>query len=444
MLLSEIAGRSIGILGAGREGQAALRWLRTYFPETRISIYDEGPASEAQGALLRDPQVRLVNGPFNVQNLAQHQLLIRSPGISPYRNDLLELKERGVQFSTASSLWFSQHPNAKTICITGTKGKSTTAAIVTHLLRQAGLKVQLAGNIGKPLLDCDEDADWWVIELSSYQLVDLEARPTIAALLNLTDEHLDWHGGSVAYRQDKLRLENLAEDSMLVTNFNDELLSKSFQGRKNLSWFGQEAGYHVREDSIFYGARDLGKIPGELLRGTHNLNNLAAALTIMKLTGVVIEQPGPALESFRSLPHRLQSLGERNGMHFINDSLSTTPVATLAALEAFKGENVILIVGGLDRGVDWRPYIPQMKEVTPKAIICLPDSGSDIARVMAEEDLNPVSGIECAKDLVNAMEKVGAVSRPGDTVILSPGAPSFPQFRDYEERGDEFARIAGF
>ena len=137
-------------------------------------------------------------------------------------------------------------------------------------------------------------------------------------------------------------------------------------------------------------------------------------------------------------------MGKRGGVHFINDSLSTTPLSALAALEAFKGESVILLVGGLDRGVDWRPYIPQMKGLTPKAIICLPDSGNDVAALLAAEGLDPLEGIWCSTDLSDAMDRVAEISQAGDTVVLSPGAPSFPQFRNFEERGNEFARLAGF
>jgi UDP-N-acetylmuramoylalanine--D-glutamate ligase len=444
VLLSELASRDIGILGAGREGLAAWRWVREHFPEKQLTIYDERPESGFPDEMFDGPQDRLVCGPFDADLLSRHDVLIRSPGISPYRSDLSSLRENEVRFTSASSLWFSSHPGAKTICITGTKGKSTTAALVAHLLESAGHVAHLAGNIGQPLLDlAGDDADWWVIELSSYQLVDLEARPTVAAIINLTDEHLDWHGGDHAYQNDKLRIAELAEDRPLIANAEDELLKSRLGARPNICWFGTKGGFHVRDNQLFNDESRFEDIPRTFLPGSHNLLNLAAALTILESVGVKIEDLATALSSFAGLPHRLQNLGARNGVSYVSDSLSTTPVATIAALEALGGGQTVLLAGGMDRGVDWRPLMQAMKVVEPYAVICLPDNGRDIASVMKDSGLNPKGGIQCAAGLAEAMQMAAQISRPGDTVLLSPGAPSFPHFRDYEDRGEQFQKLAG-
>lgn len=445
MLLSELASRDIAILGAGREGLAAWRWLRRHFPDKGITIYDEGPGNRMQDESFAGSRNRLVRGPFMVETLARHDLLIRSPGISPYRSELTALRKAGTRFTSASNLWFAQHPDEKTICITGTKGKSTTAALTAHLLSAAGCRVQFAGNIGQPLLDCtDIGIDWWVIELSSYQLVDLQARPTVAAILNLTDEHLDWHGGTVAYQHDKLRLASLCGGAPLIVNHADELLARRLRGQPNLVWFGHEEGYFVRENQLWHGKARIENLPRTSLRGPHNLANLAAALTIVEQTGENSKKLLAALDSFAALPHRLQSLGCRDGVEYVNDSLSTTPVATLAALEALQGSRIILLAGGMDRGVDWRPSVPKMKETVPYAVICMPDSGPDIAAVLRESGLDAAGGIDCADDLAQAVQMAARLARPGDTVLLSPGAPSFPRFADYADRGRRFAKLAGF
>ena len=444
MLLSELESRDIAVLGAGREGLAAWRWLRQHFPEKCITIYDELAARQELAEQLSGPKDRLVTGPFEVSSLQKHDLLIRSPGISPYRSELIELRELGVPFSSATNLWFAQHPDAKTICITGTKGKSTTSALVAHLLNSAGCAVRLAGNIGQPLLNCpDIGVEWWVIELSSYQLVDLQARPDIAAILNLTDEHLDWHGSSRVYRHDKLRIASLASDAPLIANHADEQLLEYLAERKNVCWFGAEDGFHVSDNELWHDRQRIGPVPRQSLPGPHNLANLAAALTIVEQAGYKIENLAHCLGSFTGLPHRLQSCGHRNGISFVNDSLSTTPVATVAALEALEGERVILLVGGMDRGVDWRPLMPHMKEHLPFAVVCLPDNGAGIARVMNESELDPPGGVHCTASLEEAMSLAAGLAIAGDTVLLSPGAPSFPRFRDYEERGRQFTELAG-
>lgn len=447
MLLSELADLDIAILGAGREGQAAWACLRQEFPGKRITIYDERPERDFDDAPFKAPLDQLICGAFEPGLLSGHDVLIRSPGISPYRDDLAGLGNKGVRFTSVSSLWFAQHEDAKTICITGTKGKSTTAALVAHLLKESGHSVRLAGNIGRPLLDLmDDEADWWVIELSSYQLCDLQASPSISAILNLTDEHLDWHGGSRIYQQDKLRLAELSEDRPLVANQLDELLVQALSQQDNVHWFGQQHGYHVSHNTLWHGDLRLDDVPRTSLPGPHNLMNLAAALAILEHAGVSFkgspEKLYDALEKFNSLPHRLQFLGTLNGVTYISDSLSTTPVATLAALRAMESPQTILLVGGMDRGLDWRPFMPQMKELAPFAVICLPDNGSEIASVMKESGLEPAGGIQCAAGLPDAMQKVSQLAGPGDAVLLSPGAPSFPHFRDYEDRGDQFAVLA--
>ncbi|HSM68481.1 MAG TPA: UDP-N-acetylmuramoyl-L-alanine--D-glutamate ligase [Xanthomonadales bacterium] len=436
MLISELRDLNIAVLGAGREGRSAIRWLRKEFPDKTLTVYDE-----AEPSLEKDSLSMVVTGALDARKLQAHDLLIRSPGISPYRP---ALREAGVQCTSTSSLWFAAHPDARTICITGTKGKSTTAALTTQLLRAAGLQARLAGNIGQALLDCPELADgWWVIELSSYQLADLEARPSLAAILNVSDEHLDWHGNAANYRRDKLRLAELATGSPLILNHNDELLRAQFEDRHGVHWFGHQMGWHVRENRLYRDRKAFEGIPRQALPGAHNLENLAAALTLMEAAGIDVTDPGAALEAFRGLPHRLQVLGEAGGVLFVNDSLATTPVATLAALMAYRERPVILLAGGLDRGVDWRPMLDQMREITPAAVICLPDSGPSIARLMEECGLQPERGIHRADGLAAAMRTARGLSRAGDVVLLSPGAASFPQFRDYADRGRQFADLAG-
>lgn len=440
MLLSEFEDRDVAILGAGREGRSAYRWLRRRYPDLSLTVYDERAVDWPE-----DANLRRVVGPLDGDRLRAHEVLVRSPGISPYRPALQAALAAGVTCTSASSLWFAAHPEAKTLCITGTKGKSTTASLTAHLLRHAGERAQLAGNIGTPLLDCDEDVDtWWVIELSSYQLADLEARPTAAAILNLSDEHLDWHGDAAAYRRDKLRLAELAGSAPLVLNHRDPLLRARFSGRKNVHWFGHDAGWHGQDAAIWLGERKIAGMPRGVLPGAHNLDNLAAALTLLQSVGITVPDLTLALESFRGLPHRLQRLGSAGGVEYVNDSLATTPVATLAALEAFRECEVILLVGGLDRGLDWSTAIDAMRAACPAAVICLPDSGAAIAAAMAARGLAPARGIHVVVDLEAGMACAKGLAGTGDLVLLSPGAPSFPRFRDYAERGLRFAQLAGF
>jgi UDP-N-acetylmuramoylalanine--D-glutamate ligase len=436
----------VAILGVGREGRSAWRYLRARFPDLRLDLLDEA-APDPQFAARLGPHDRLLNQPLEQAGLEQYALLVRSPGISPYREPLRRARQAGARVTTPTSLWFAAHPGASTICVTGTKGKSTTSALLAQVLAAAGRRVRLAGNIGKPLLDCgpdDDTVDWWVIELSSYQIADLEARPGVALLLNLSSEHLDWHGSEAAYRRDKLRLATLADGNPVIANFSDPVLRSELAGLPNLTWFNDRAGIRVADGRLYDGDRTLPAALPEGLPGTHNLSNLAAALTVTRLIGEDLAHALAAAANCRPLPHRLQLLGEQCGRRFVNDSISSAPVATAAALETFAGQAVVLVVGGFDRGLDWTPYLPTFAARTPLAVIGVPDNGPRILEALREAGIRPAAGLHVQADLAAAVALARHLAPAGAIVLLSPGAPSFPQFRDYRDRGRQFAALCGF
>ena len=252
MRFSDLENQRVAILGMGREGQAVWRQIRRRFPDKQLSMFSESCIDEGFARELNAAVDKSHLGPLDVASLKQFDVLIRSAGISPYREELQKLHSLGLQFTTASNLWFAENPDAKTICISGTMGKSTTAALTAHLLDHAGVKTCLAGNIGKPMLDCESTgADWWVIELSSYQISDLEARPDIGVLLNLSEEHIDWHLDVENYRADKLKLAGLVAEGYLIANFSDEVLRKKLQKYQAVSWFNQAGKWQAGKDSVF-------------------------------------------------------------------------------------------------------------------------------------------------------------------------------------------------
>jgi UDP-N-acetylmuramoylalanine--D-glutamate ligase len=409
-----------------------------------LTLIDEKPPDPAFiGALGQHD--RVVTGPLEEVGLERFDLLVRSPGISPYRTGIRHAIAAGVTVTTASSLWFAAHRGQRTVCVTGTKGKSTTSALLAHLLAASGFTVRLAGNIGKPLLDCDDrDVDWWVIELSSYQLADLEAEPGMAVILNLSPEHLDWHGSAEVYRRDKLRLVTLAGERPVVSNAADPLLRSELAGKSNVRWFNDAGGIRAVGRRLFDGDRELEiRLPAGL-PGAHNLSNVAAALTAAREIGVAPDDALGSVATFRPLPHRLQLLGERSGVRFVNDSISSTPVAMVAALEAYEGQSVTLIVGGLDRGLDWAPYMQAIAAMTPLAVIGVPDNGPRIVAAMRGADIRPPLGLHEVADLGAAVAVAVRITPASGVVLLSPGAPSFPRVRDFRDRGRQFAALCGF
>ncbi len=441
LVIRDLVGRNVAILGAGREGLAVRDRLRKLAPEQVITFYSESPPDAATLERLGG-QDRLSTGPLDGAVLARHDVLVRSPGVSPYRPALRDAREAGVSFTTGTNLWMTEHAGARTLCVTGTKGKSTTSALLAHLLREAGERVGLAGNIGVPLADCEaSDADWWVVELSSYQICDLESPPWLTLFLNLSDEHLDWHGGAENYRRDKLRLARLAPEGRLFANGADAALREALADRTDTHWFNQLPGVHLADHRLWENGRPLPTIPRA--PGDHNLVNLCGALAVVDALGLRPEALAPALESFEGLPHRLTTLGTLRGIRMVDDSLSTTPVATLAALQALRDHPAVtVLVGGMDRGLDWSEHARAFENAGPHALVALPDSGPDVLEALARGGWAPPGGLHVAADMVEAVSRALQVTPPGGAVLLSPGAPSFPRYADYRERAAAFAAAA--
>jgi UDP-N-acetylmuramoylalanine--D-glutamate ligase len=311
------------------------------------------------------------------------------------------------------------------------------------------------------MLDCeDELADWWVIELSSYQISDLEAKPDMAVLLNLSEEHLDWHRGFENYKADKLRLAQLVTDGRVIANFSDEVLRENLKNQPRITWFNKTGNWQAGKTSVFrraYESRQLRVADQALtlagqshvaapatLPGEHNMHNLAAALTVMEALGLDIPRLDEALSSFTGLPHRLQFIGEKNAVRYINDSISTTPVSVAAALQTIGSQGLVLLLGGMDRGLDWSGFAKGLSDRTPFAIITLPDNGQKIFDCFKAAGVEPGGGLHAVAGLAEALALAEKLVPERGCILLSPGAPSFPRFRDYEDRGEQFKKLSGF
>ena len=457
MRISQLEDKRVALWGWGREGRAAYHALRTLGPGFG-NCGSEGPAGgeltlfcstgEAEEArALGDARLR-VETDASAERLSAFDIVIKSPGISPYRPEAEAARERGTVFVGGTALWFAARPDARTICITGTKGKSTTTALLAHLLRAGGHCTALCGNIGLPLLELlDGDAELWAIELSSYQTRDVAAsgvRPEIAVVTNVFPEHLDWHGSERRYVEDKLALLTKARPRIAVLNANDPRLAKLSLPDSDVRWFGRADGWHMRGDALHRGDAFVLDARGVPVPGHHNRGNLCAVLTAIEASGLDGVALAPYAASFRPLPHRLQVLGVRDGITWVNDSISTTPHASLAALDVFGDRRVALLAGGHDRGLDWAGFAEAMKARAPLAIVTMGQNGPRIHDILAPLAHTAGFALESAADLADAIGKARAVLAGEGVVLLSPGAPSFGPYRDYTERGRHFAELAGF
>ena len=439
MRIADLARLRVAIWGLGREGRAAHTALRQRLPELPLSVF----CSDAEALFMASDHAHdgYVTDAPTAAGLSAFDLVIKSPGISAYRAEMLEAQRNGTRFTSATALWFAEHADSRVIAVTGTKGKSTTSALIAHLLRGLGRRTALAGNIGLPvleLLDPPLEPDWWVIELSSFQTREAD-RLQLAVITNIEEEHLDWHGSRERYVEDKLALASAAE-TLLINATQTELLRQTADHPRR-RFFATAEGWHVDGEYIMRGPQRVLDRSHLHLPGLHNALNACAALAALEAVGEDALAAAESLTTFRALPHRLQTLGVRDGLRWIDDSIATTPQATIEALRSVQGTPVSVIVGGHDRGLDWQVFADYLLSQPQYAVIANGASGQRIHDLLGD-----VHGGQryCVETLGEAVALARQQTPGGGTVLLSPGAPSFDQFHDYAERGRCFAELAGF
>lgn len=444
MRFSELDGATVGVWGAGREIRSFATQLRRRLPSARIAVVAlDDPASVVPPELIA-AGARVVAAPGAVAALSTCDAVVRSPGVSIYRPELRELRERGVPVTTATAMWLAEVGGGSVIGVTGTKGKSTTATLVAHLARAAGRAVRLAGNIGVPVLDLLDmpPDDLVVIELSSYQIADLTLGTEVAVVTNVHPEHVDWHVSDANYRADKLRLLWLPGVRARVVNGRDPGLVAAGRAAGETSCFGLPGGWDVTAEGIVLDGRLV--VPGSQLplRGEHNALNLCAALVALTVSGVALPQLPDGLEGVRTLPHRLEVVAKRDGVVWVDDSISTTPESTLAALQSFADCDIVLIGGGQDREQDYAALGREL-EVRDACVLGLPATGSRLVQAARAAGVADERALE-VDDMAAAVTRARLLARTGAVVLLSPAAPSYNTYVNFEQRGADFrARIGG-
>ena len=448
-MINKIKGKKVLVLGLAKSGRAAVRLLLKA-GACKVVANDLKEASLLQremGELEKHPRVELVGGGHPESLLEGVSLIIKSPGIKPELALLQKAREKGIPVYPEIELagHFSQSP---LIGITGTNGKTTTTSLTGEIFRQQFKGVHVAGNIGFPLCEAVMEAspeDYIIAELSSFQLEDIHSfRVHIAAVLNLTPDHLDYHGSLEGYAaaKRKIFLNQTAHD-WAVLNWDDPLV-RSFRSavRGNIMPFSRREelnpGVYVREHTIFVSDGRHTRIvcPVEEIRipGLHNLENALAAVAVSWVGGVALDSIARGLKSFPGVPHRLERVMEIRGVTFINDSKGTNPDATLTALRAVPGAKV-LIAGGLNKGSDFRPLVKAMAAEGVKSLILLGETASLMELLAREEGFTDVSIVP---DLHAAVQKAFRSAASGDTVLLSPACASWDMVKNFEERGEVF------
>ena len=457
--------KKIAILGFDREGRSTYQFLlrAPEFEGAEIWVLDRKEDIEVP------PGARAKLGPGYLDRLEGFDVIFRTPGARYHAPELRRARERGTEISSATKLFFERCPGT-IIGVTGTKGKGTTSSLIYEILRTSGKKAFLAGNIGVPALDILPRMDahsWAVLELSSFQLVDLDASPHIGVALMVTSEHPDWHDTVDDYAAAKSNIVRwqgprdfavLAEDYPRSRDY-AHLAQGTVYTFSRLhavargAWVGNGAfWYSAGAPGGGTGSDDATSIPAigpkericavSSLRipGEHNWENACAAIVAGRLAGASAEDIASAIENFRGLAHRLEFVAEADGVRYYDDSYSTTPDASLVALEAFPAPK-IMILGGSSKGSDFAALGAAVARSTSiRAVIGIGAEWPRIKeQIVAHED--PRRRVACIEGCASMEEIVRAArdaARPGDAVILSPGCASFGMFKNYTERGEQF------
>ncbi len=440
----ELAGRRALVVGLARTGLETANFLARRGASVTVTDRKEPPALAAALARL-DPRVRCELGGHRAESFQAQDLIVPSPGMAMDDPLLLAARGAGVRVISEIELAYRFLP-APLLAVTGTNGKSTVTTALGLALEAAGIPARVGGNIGNPLIgevDALGDARWVVAEISSFQLEWIETfRPRIAALLNLSEDHLDRYSRYEDYLRAKLRIfERMEAGDDLVLNADDPLVvERAAAARARAAWFSMRRiprrGVYLFRGWIFsrlgerLGQRVL-PISEMLLAGTHNQENALAVTAMALLAGAAPRHVREVFRSFRGLPHRTQFVREAGGVRWYDDSKGTNVGATVRTLAGMAGP-VVLILGGKDKGGSYAPLAPLVRDRV-RALVLLGEAREKIAAELAG-----TAPIELVAEMGEAVRRSAQLAQPGDVALLSPACASFDQYTSYAERGRHF------
>ena len=454
------SGKKVIVIGAARQGTALSRYLASKGAQvilTDMHSFDELPANLPD---LEKLGIQLRLGGHPLELLEGADLVCVSGGVPLTIPFIQAALQRGIPLSNDSQIFLEACP-AQVIGITGSSGKTTTTALVGLMaqkyfeMKQNGHRAWVGGNIGNPLIEqvdqIDED-DLVVLELSSFQLELMTRSPQIAAILNITPNHLDRHGSMQAYIAAKsriLRFQHAGDVAILnrddpgswslAEHLKSDLISFGFQNPDS-----KQNGTYIYKDAIWLqlGRESLKMLPLEWIQlpGRHNIANVLAACAIAAAASLALPAIQTAIEEFTGIPHRLEFIRNINGADWYNDSIATAPERTMAAIEAFEGP-LVLLLGGRDKNLPWDD-LAQLIHQRVRAVVLFGEAAGLIEKALGAvkkgETLQVISRCNTLEEAVQAAAKL---AQPGDTVLLSPGCTSFDAFKDFEERGEYFRKL---
>ena len=438
MKLETLKNKKILILGFGREGKDTFEFLSKIFPENIFGIADKDKNCKLKIENWKLRKTKWHLGENYLRALKYYDVIIKSPGIPIHLPEVERAFKEG-KITSQTEIFFENY-KGKIVGITGTKGKSTTASLIYKVLKEGGLKVRLAGNIGKPVLNyliSSKKDEIFVCELSSHQLYNLKISPHVAVFLNIYPEHLDYYKDFNEYLMAKANITLWQKkNDFLVYNFKDKNvreIAKKSKAKK----------IPIKDYSNVLKNIGIKKIP---FYGEFYGLNIACAIEVGKIFGVEKKKIKKAIEKFRPLPHRLEYVGKFKGIDFFNDSLSTIPQTTIAALNSLREKVQTLILGGYDRGLDFKELAKEILKRKIENLILFPETGDRIWREILKQvkDDSRLPKAILVQNMKDAVKIAFEITEKGKICLLSPASPSFGIFRDYKERGNLFKKYVRY
>lgn len=440
-LIQYLKNKKILILGFGREGQSTYKLIRKYLQNQQLYIADNKEDFQKDYKFLeQDNNVTYISGNKYLDNLDEYDIIMKSPGISfvgidtsKYINKIKSQLELLLEFF-----------NIFTIGVTGTKGKSTTSSLLYKILKEQNRKCMLLGNIGVPVFDyvsSMEDDIIVILEMSSHQLEYMKLSTNIAILLNIYEEHLDHYESFEKYAEAKCNIYRYQKESdYFLYNADNEMLNKLIQTTNAHTYkvsIEDRAGsdIYLRNDKVYFKDKEIyNRNEKRNLIGDYNLNNIMFVLGVSELLKLDINKTIKSISEFKPLEHRLEFVGKYNDVLYYDNSIGTIPMATIEAVKSLKYVDT-LIIGGMDRGINYQDFIEYLNNSDIKNIICMPKTGHDIAKALKKERAYIVEDL---KEAVNVAKKV---TEKGKICLLSPAAASYGFFKNFEEKGDLFKKL---
>ena len=440
-IINFLKDKKIAILGFGLEGKSTYNFIRKYLPEIQLYILYAKSNPEEENYLNKDKNLSFITGDKYLENLECYDIIMKSPGISFKNIDISKFKEK-----IYSQLeLFLQYTKSLTIGITGTKGKSTTSSLIYEMLVNQSKDAEFLGNIGLPIFDEIEkikDNTIVVLEMSSHGLQYIDKSPNISILLNIFEEHLDHYKSFEEYGDAKFQNK---EDIAIFNLENEEMKKKKFSYKEtdygitinNIDNLDTKNTIFKKDDYIYFNDKKLYNVNEQRkLKGNHNLNDIMFVLAVSNILKLDLEKTIKTINEFNPLEHRLEFVGNFDGVDYYNDSIATIPESAIESVKALENVNT-LIVGGNDRGVNQEGLIEFLKNSKIENIICLPKTGEYIYEGLNGIDKNIVK----VDNMEEAVKIAKEVTKKNTICLLSPAASSYGYFKNFKERGDIFKKL---